>query len=89
MTDQPTPAPETGDPSASHGDSTFTPAFDHPLSPKERMTIDRSGMPEQDALLRAANFREVNLGYSQQPSMQTGFLHWRQRSASSIASCCE
>ena len=24
-----------------------------------------------------------------QPSMQTGFLHWRQRSASSIASCCE
>ncbi len=24
-----------------------------------------------------------------QPSMQTGFLHCRQRSASSIASCCE
>jgi len=33
------------------------------------MTIDRSQMPEQEALLRAANFREVNLGYSQQLAM--------------------
>ncbi|MDA8236962.1 MAG: NADPH-dependent glutamate synthase, partial [Chloroflexi bacterium] len=30
------------------------------------MTIERTHMPEQDALLRAANFHEVNLGYSQQ-----------------------
>ena len=45
MTDQQTKAPETEAPSASHGDLTFTPAFDHPLSPKERMTIDRSHMP--------------------------------------------
>jgi glutamate synthase (NADPH/NADH) small chain len=69
MTDQPTPTPETGDPGASRGDSAFAPAFDHPLLPKERMTIDRTHMPEQDALLRAANFREVNLGYSQQLAM--------------------
>ena len=69
MTDQPTPTPETGDPGASRGDSAFAPAFDHPLLPRERMTIDRTHMPEQDALLRAANFREVNLGYSQQLAM--------------------
>jgi glutamate synthase (NADPH/NADH) small chain len=69
MTDQPNPAPGTGGPDAALGDTTFAPAFDHPLSPKERMTIDRSHMPEQDALLRAANFREVNLGYSQQLAM--------------------
>jgi glutamate synthase (NADPH/NADH) small chain len=30
------------------------------------MTIERTHMPEQDAIRRAANFREVNLGYSQQ-----------------------
>jgi len=71
MTDQPTPAParETGDPGESHDDPAFAPAFDHPLLPRERMTIDRTHMPEQDALLRAANFREVNLGYSQQLAM--------------------
>ncbi len=66
MTDQPTPAPHEEAPGASHGDSAFQPAFDHPLTPKERMTIERTHMPEQDALLRAANFHEVNLGYSQQ-----------------------
>ena len=66
MTDQPNPAPGEGAEAASHGDSGFQPAFDHPLTPKERMTIDRTHMPEQDALQRAANFREVNLGYSQQ-----------------------
>ncbi len=73
MTDQPTPTPTPAldgrDPGASRGDSAFRPAFDHPLSPKDRMTIDRTHMPEQDALLRAANFREVNLGYSQQLAM--------------------
>ena len=66
MTDQPNPAPEPGAPGASHGDSAFQPAFDHPLTPKERMTIERTHMPEQDAILRAANFREVNLGYTEQ-----------------------
>ena len=30
------------------------------------MTIGRAQMPEQDALARAANFREVNLGYTAQ-----------------------
>ena len=67
VTDQPNPTPETGVPVASHGESEFQPAFDRPLTPKERMTIDRTDMPEQDALQRAANFREVNLGYSEQP----------------------
>ena len=40
-----------------------------PLTPKERMAIDRVEMPEQDADLRAANFREVNLGLAQQIAM--------------------
>ncbi len=37
-----------------------------PLPKKERMRIDRGSMPEQDALARAHNFAEVNLGYSEQ-----------------------
>jgi len=36
------------------------------LSKKERMKIDRQLMPEQDAVLRSANFREVNLGLTEQ-----------------------
>ena len=39
------------------------------LTPKERMAIDRVAMPEQDAELRAVNFREVNLGLAQQIAM--------------------
>jgi glutamate synthase (NADPH/NADH) small chain len=40
-----------------------------PLTQKERMGIDRVGMPEQDADLRATNFREVNLGLTYQLAM--------------------
>ena len=36
------------------------------LSPKERMAIPRQGMPEQAALARATNFKEVNLGFTEQ-----------------------
>jgi len=39
------------------------------LTPKERMAIDRVPMPEQEAELRAVNFREVNLGLAQQIAM--------------------
>jgi len=37
-----------------------------PLPKKERMKITRGAMPEQDAMARARNFAEVNLGYSEQ-----------------------
>ncbi|HXZ32908.1 MAG TPA: NADPH-dependent glutamate synthase, partial [Terriglobales bacterium] len=37
----------------------------NPVPIKERMKVPRQGMPEQPPLLRAANFREVNLGYSE------------------------
>jgi glutamate synthase (NADPH/NADH) small chain len=37
-----------------------------PLTKKERMQIDRVGMPEQAAELRATNFQEVNLGLTEQ-----------------------
>ncbi len=40
-----------------------------PLSAKERMAIDRVVMPEQDPAVRAVNFREVNLGLTQQIAM--------------------
>jgi len=36
------------------------------LSKKERMGIGRQHMPEQDAVLRSSNFREVNLGFTEQ-----------------------
>ena len=44
--------------------------FDHRLSPKERMAIERVPMLEQDATERARNFAEVNLGYTQLLAMR-------------------
>ena len=41
-------------------------AHSDPLPKKERMKIDRGSMPEQDAMARARNFAEVNLGYTEQ-----------------------
>jgi glutamate synthase (NADPH/NADH) small chain len=41
-------------------------AHHDPLPKKERMKIDRGHMPEQDAMARARNFAEVNLGYTEQ-----------------------
>ena len=35
------------------------------LTPKERLAINRAKMPEQDPLVRAANFTEVNLGLAE------------------------
>ena len=37
-----------------------------PLPKKERMKLERGQMPEQDAMARARNFAEVNLGYTEQ-----------------------
>ena len=39
------------------------------LTKKERMKIPRQGMPEQDATERAGNFKEVNLGYTEELAM--------------------
>ncbi len=36
-----------------------------PLTPKERMAIDRQPMPERDPQARTRDFNEVNLGYSE------------------------
>lgn len=36
------------------------------LSKKDRMKIPRQPMPEQDAVLRSANFKEVNLGFTEE-----------------------
>ena len=40
------------------------------LTAKERLTIDRVKMPEQDAKQRACNFTEVNLGLTQERAME-------------------
>ena len=45
------------------------PEAPHPLTQKERMAIERVAMPEQDADIRATNFREVNLGLTNQLAM--------------------
>jgi len=42
----------------------------NPLPLKERMKLARQHMPEQPPLLRAANFKEVNLGYSEELARQ-------------------
>jgi glutamate synthase (NADPH/NADH) small chain len=57
----PTPSPE---PTTNAGTE---PA--KPLSNKERMTIGRVSMPEQEGDVRAGNFREVNLGLTYQLAM--------------------
>ncbi len=40
------------------------------LTPKERMAIPRTSMPEQDAHVRATNFTEVNLGLAAEAAVQ-------------------
>ena len=42
----------------------------NPLSLKERMKVPRQPMLEQPPLLRATNFKEVNLGYSEELARQ-------------------
>src|SRR5436305_10056883 len=39
------------------------PAMPNPIPNKERMKMPRQHMPERDALVRARNFEEVNLGF--------------------------
>lgn len=42
---------------------------DAELTPKQRMAIERTTMPEQDPLARAGNFDEVNLGLGEAAAM--------------------
>ncbi len=42
----------------------------NPLTLKERMKVPRQHMVEQPPLLRATNFKEVNLGYSEELARQ-------------------
>ncbi|NNG27799.1 MAG: dihydropyrimidine dehydrogenase, partial [Ignavibacteriaceae bacterium] len=39
------------------------------LSNKERMKIPRQSMPEQDSVERSNNFKEVNLGFTEELAM--------------------
>ena len=42
----------------------------NPVPLKDRMKVPRQHMPEQPPLVRAANFKEVNLGYSEELARQ-------------------
>lgn len=43
---------------------------DQPLTPKERMAIERTSMPEQDPVKRATNFEEVNFGLDSESAVR-------------------
>jgi len=43
---------------------------DNTLTPKQRMAIERTTMPEQDPVERAANFKEVNLGLAEAAAVE-------------------
>jgi glutamate synthase (NADPH/NADH) small chain len=59
---QPNDTPQASSASLAQRAATYT----EPLPKKERMKIERGHMIEQDAMARARNFAEVNLGYSEQ-----------------------
>ena len=68
MNDQATPP--TGEPLVPIEDRLVHPVGERAaVSPKERMTILRQLMPEQDADARAHNFAEVNLGLPERVAM--------------------
>ncbi len=58
-----------------------------PITPKERMKIDRQKMPEQNSLERAANFTEVNLGFTEQLAMLEARRCLQCKSAKCIPGC--
>jgi glutamate synthase (NADPH/NADH) small chain len=58
-----------------------------PITPKERMKIDRQKMPEQDSFERAANFNEVNLGFTEQLALLEARRCLQCKSAKCIPGC--
>lgn len=58
-----------------------------PISPKERMKIERQRMPEQDSMVRATNFQEVNLGFTGQLAMLEARRCLQCKSAKCIPGC--
>lgn len=58
-----------------------------PLTPKERLAIDRQKMPEQPAGERARNFNEVNLGYPEQLAMLEAQRCLKCKNAKCIEGC--
>ncbi|MBZ5640667.1 MAG: NADPH-dependent glutamate synthase [Acidobacteriia bacterium] len=58
-----------------------------PMTPKERMAIERQRMVEQDPSARVRNFNEVNLGYPEQLAMIEAQRCLQCKSAKCIAGC--
>lgn len=57
------------------------------LSIKERMAIERTTMPEQDAKLRATNFTEVNLGLQEEVAMREAQRCLQCKTRPCVAGC--
>jgi glutamate synthase (NADPH) small chain len=72
--------PESQTPEALH-------FLEGPITPKERMKIDRQKMPEQDSYARAANFNEVNLGFTEQLALLEARRCLQCKSAKCIPGC--
>jgi len=62
-------------------------AENRPLTPKERMAIERQPMREQDGSARIANFNEVNLGYVERVAMLEAERCLQCKSAKCIPGC--
>jgi len=58
-----------------------------PLSPKERMVIERQKMLEQDPAARRGNFEEVNLGYPEKLAMIEAQRCLQCKTAKCVAGC--
>jgi len=57
------------------------------LTPKERLAIDRTAMPEQDAVVRSANFTEVNLGLAEAAAVKEARRCLQCKHAPCVAGC--
>jgi len=58
-----------------------------PLSPKQRLAIDRTQMPEQDAAERAINFSEVNLGLQAEAAVREAARCLQCKTRPCVAGC--
>ena len=57
------------------------------ITPQERMKISRQGMPEQEALRRSGNFKEVNLGFTERLALLEAQRCLQCKEAKCIRAC--
>ena len=57
------------------------------ITPKERMAIERTSMPEQDAAARAGNFKEVNQGLAEAAAVREAVRCLQCKKRPCVAGC--